>query len=155
MPMSQIRSLLVPTDFSPGAQAALRFAVALARPLGASITVLHVYQLPNYILPDGTAILADAPTVARIDTEVAAALDGLRAQLADEGVAIRTEAVAGGTVDEIIRVARDGGHDLIVMGTHGYTGLKHLVLGSVAERVVRLAPCPVLTVREHLARRMQ
>jgi nucleotide-binding universal stress UspA family protein len=142
-----MKKILVPTDFSTGAKTALKQAMALARPLGAQLTVLNVFPLPNYILPDGTVFLAEAPTLAQIATRATAALDELKKSLSAEGLSVHVEAVAGAPADEIVRLAKEGGFDMIVMGTHGRTGLAHLLIGSVAERVVRLSPCPVLTVR--------
>jgi nucleotide-binding universal stress UspA family protein len=141
-----IRKLLVPTDFSPPSEAALGYAVGLARDLGATITILHVYQLPNYVFPDGTVLLARAETTAQIAERTDAALERSRRSVG-EAVAVATQTAEGPPAEEIVRAAEAGGYDLIVMGTHGRTGLPHLLLGSVAERVVRTATRPVLTIR--------
>jgi nucleotide-binding universal stress UspA family protein len=143
----KMRKILVPTDFSTGAKAAIKAALALARSMSAEITLLNVFPLPNYILPDGTVFLAEAPTFAQIATRAGEALAEIKKSLSAEGLTVHVEAVAGAPAEEIVRVARDGGFDMIVMGTHGRTGWAHLLIGSVAERVVRLSPCPVLTVR--------
>jgi nucleotide-binding universal stress UspA family protein len=142
-----MRKILVPTDFSTGARAAIKAALGMARSLGAEITLLNVFPLPNYILPDGSVFLAEAPTFAQIATRASEALGEIKKSLSAEGLTVHIEAVAGAPAEEIVRVARDGGFDMIVMGTHGRTGWAHLLIGSVAERVVRLSPCPVLTVR--------
>jgi nucleotide-binding universal stress UspA family protein len=142
-----VRRILVATDFSPGAQAAIKLAVSLARPLGASLTVLNVFPLPNWVLPDGTVFLADAPTLGELSTRATAALDTIKQALTADGLEVDTQAVPGSPAEEIVRAAREGNYDMVVMGTHGRTGLRHLLIGSVAERVVRLASCPVLTVR--------
>jgi nucleotide-binding universal stress UspA family protein len=145
--MSAKSKILVPTDFSTGAKGALKAALRLARSLGAEITLLNVFPLPNYILPDGTVFLAEPPTVAQIAVRANEALGEIKKSLSAEGLTVHVEAIAGAPAEEIVRFAREGGFEMIVMGTHGRTGLAHLLIGSVAERVVRLSPCPVLTVR--------
>ena len=145
--MSAVRKILVPTDFSLGARGALKLAISLARPMGASITLFNVFPLPNYILPDGTVFLAEAPTVAQIASRASDALTQIKHGLASEGLTVHVDAVAGAPADEIVRYARENAFDMVIMGTHGRTGLAHLLIGSVAERVVRTSSCPVLTVR--------
>jgi nucleotide-binding universal stress UspA family protein len=104
------------------------------------------------MLPDGSTF---APTPEqlveagqRADHGLSAAVDALRRRI-DHAIDIKTITAIGDTVDEILRSADPGQYDVIVMGTHGRTGLRRLVIGSVAEKVVRRAPIPVLTVREH------
>jgi nucleotide-binding universal stress UspA family protein len=145
-----IRKILVPTDFSTPSEVALRYAVGLARELGATLTILHVYQLPNYILPDGTVLLARAETTTQIAERTDAALDRCRRFVGDT-VPAATQTAEGAPAEQIVRAAEAGAYDLVVMGTHGRTGLSHLLLGSVAERVVRTATRPILTIRSRAA----
>jgi nucleotide-binding universal stress UspA family protein len=146
--MLPIRSILVPTDFSTGAEAAAEVAYVLARAVGARVTLLHVYQLPAYVFPDGSAYLTPPDTAAAIAGAVDEQLRALEEKAERAGVPAAVQSAQGLAADEILRVAREGGYDLIVMGTHGRTGVKRLVFGSIAEQVTRHADRPVLTVRE-------
>lgn len=147
--MARITRILVPTDFSPTADAALEYAFDLAGRFGASLQILHVLDDPFVV--DGMAAdayIAEAPALrtAMLDD----ARERLRHRAAPrEALAtpIETEVLFGHGARTIAEYAADRGVDLIVMGTHGRTGFAHLLLGSVAERLVRTAPCPVLTVR--------
>jgi nucleotide-binding universal stress UspA family protein len=139
--------ILVPTDFSSCAEAAAQYAVDLARRLEATVVLMAAYERPMFVIPDGDgSLLPDVTT--ELAEHVMTKLLWAREQLAHKDVAVRLEAVDGAPADAILRVARDEGFDLIVMGTHGRTGVRRLFLGSVAEHVVRHAECPVLTVRE-------
>jgi nucleotide-binding universal stress UspA family protein len=142
-----IRQLLVPTDFSDESGAAMTYGVALAEQFNASLHLLHIVEsivageaLPLRVGPAGdldTAVAAAAWKDLR-DLLTSADHKRLRAELALEW---------GIPSVEIVRYAKAHEIDLIAMGTHGRGGIKHLVMGSVAENVVRSAPCPVLTVR--------
>jgi nucleotide-binding universal stress UspA family protein len=140
-----IRHIVVPTDFSAGADAALQLAIELARPFGATIELLHVYQVPAYAFPDGSVYVTPPETAAAIVRGAMEALEATQRRAAAGELTIATQLVEGPPVDAIVDASRRC--DLIVMGTHGRTGLRHLFLGSVAERVVRQAHSPVLTVR--------
>jgi universal stress protein A len=142
-----ISSIVVPTDFSPVAQRAIDYAATLARPLDASLHLLHVVEEPfaggwEWYMPDAPALLERLKADSR--TRLAEIADGLK----KEGLAVTTEVRCAVPANGIVGAAADVGADLIVMSTHGRTGLPHLLLGSVAERVIRTAPCPVLAVRE-------
>jgi nucleotide-binding universal stress UspA family protein len=142
--MPDIRRILCPVDFSPSSERALDFAVDLAKALGAELDLLHVYQLPVYALPDG-AMMAGPEFTTRVTTESQRALTELCESRAS-GVTTKTHLIEGIPYREIVRMGEDLGVGLIVVGTHGRTGLRHLLLGSVAERVVRSAKVPVITV---------
>jgi nucleotide-binding universal stress UspA family protein len=142
--MPDIRRILCPVDFSPSSERALDFAVDLAKALGAELDLLHVYQLPVYALPDG-AMMAGPEFTTRVTTESQRALTELCESRAS-GVTTKTHLIEGIPYREIVRMGEDLGAGLIVVGTHGRTGLRHLLLGSVAERVVRSAKVPVITV---------
>lgn len=144
------RTILVPTDFSSCARRALDYAADLARASGALLVVHHATELPlgvhgsERIHPEG------AREAVRVDEY---ARSTARAHLDDEAerlggdVRVITRAEIGSTVHSILQAAEEMGADLIVMGTHGRTGLRRGLMGSVAERVVRGATCPVLTLR--------
>jgi universal stress protein A len=142
----KIRSILVPTDFSAPARQALRHAVALAEQFGAKLTLLNVVE-PIGATPD----FAYNPLVLDNEKVIAAALDHLKRLPEKEGIdpvlIEKTVARSGPPYSEICDAAKALKSDLIVIATHGYTGLKHVFLGSTAERVVRHAPCPVFVVR--------
>lgn len=146
--MLPVKKILAPTDFSEIALETLGVAAELARHFGAELEVLHV-------IPTVPALPADP----HYNFEVPAYQEALRAEaekrLAEtvktrvgEQIPTRTRVSYGDPAREIVRAAEDDGVDLIVIATHGLTGWQHLVFGSVAEKVVRLATCPVLTIRE-------
>jgi nucleotide-binding universal stress UspA family protein len=138
------RHILVPHDFSDTAQNALSFALDLASQLGARVTLVHAYEVPTYAYPDGVAVTTDL--IGNIEQAATTALAGVAARAERPGVEIRTVLRQGTPWSEINATAKDVHADLIVMGTHGRQGLAHALLGSVAEKIVRTAPCPVLTV---------
>lgn len=144
--MSQIRRILCPIDFSDFSRCALDLAFALAVRSGAEITALHVTAAS---LPP-TAAFPQVPPLFPLDPTV---LERLRAELAcfvapsrTPDIPLRTVVTEGSPVAEIIREAEELEADVIVMGTHGIGGFERWVLGSVAEKVLRKAPCPVMTV---------
>jgi nucleotide-binding universal stress UspA family protein len=137
-----ITRILVPTDFSETSDAALDYARVLAGRFGASLHLLHVLDDP--FVTEGLAAEAYITEAPSIRTSM---LEEARTRLTHRAAGCATtEAVFGHGAVTIVDYAQQCGADLIVMGTHGRTGLAHLFLGSVAERVVRIAPCPVLTV---------
>lgn len=145
-----LRSILVPVDFSASSKLALEYALELARALGGAIHVIHAWEVPAYLRPDLTvwagevsATLADQ---VRLGAE-AAMREFSKDNALDGNETVTCELLPGAPYQTILTVAEDGEFDLIVMGTHGRTGLSHALLGSVAEKVVRHASCPVLTVR--------
>jgi universal stress protein A len=128
----KIRKILVPTDFSDAAGGALRTAMGMARTFQASIGLFHV-----------TATVAMIPDLSQ---RVQEHLDEEAKRVRAEGITCETGFAEGTPHTEIVRRAQDLGVDLIVMGTHGHGGLTHAVLGSVTERVLHRAHCPVLVV---------
>jgi nucleotide-binding universal stress UspA family protein len=146
--MIDLRRILVPTDFSQWSGSALTYAVAFAEKFGAEVLLLHVVQDLAVFVPE--AALPAAPLVPPVEQFLRAAREALDRAAGGPvagGVAVHPEVAEGVPAEEIVRLARERDVDLIVMGTHGRTGLAHVLLGSVAEKVVRRAPCPVLTVR--------
>lgn len=147
--MIHIQRMLVPTDFSAASDLALEYAVDMARRYGASMDLLHVLEEPIHTTayPDGYFV--ELPALRQQMTEQAEGrLDQDAKKCAAANVDARTRVVVGRPATAITQEASDRGADLIVMGTHGRSGFAHFVLGSVAERVLRSAPCPVLTVRQ-------
>jgi nucleotide-binding universal stress UspA family protein len=144
-----IRHILCPTDFSESSGEAFETALMMATDSGARLTLLHVQQLPAPVFPD--VILPVSPSILR-DAEQSAehAMERLCERARAAGVAADCRVTVGAPHVEICDAAEEVGADLIVMGTHGRTGLSHVILGSVAEKVVRKAQCPVLTVRSHM-----
>lgn len=145
--MADIKHILCPVDFSDTSEHSLRYAIDLASKLGATIELVHVYQLPSYALPDG-AVLVQPEIVSSLTTELERQMAELVRRYCGHGVELRGRITEGMAFAEIDRVAQEDNADLVVMGTHGRTGMKHLLLGSVAERVVRISKVPVLTVRK-------
>ena len=147
--MIALKKILVPTDFGEAADAALTYAKALARNFGAAIDVLHVAEDVSTRLLAGEMYVA-VPQTLQNDVEEAARKQ-LEARLIDNDpnpLPVRPVViVSNGPAVSIVSYAKETGADLIVMGTHGRGPMAHLLMGSVAERVVRLAPCPVLVVR--------
>ena len=143
-----IRRILVPIDVFDVCREAVDFAIDLSgRYGGAELTLLHVFQPPTYALPMDSMMFAGPQVMAEQVTQADVALTELAAKVRGRGIAtVATHIAQGDPVDEILREIRDRRHDLVVMGTHGRTGLAHALLGSVTEKIVRRAPCPVLTV---------
>jgi nucleotide-binding universal stress UspA family protein len=143
--------ILAPTDFSDDSKLALTYAVTLAQKFSSEIIVVHVDQPLAPVMVSELNPGLDVSTMNRIAEEgrllALKELDGTTASLRESGVKARGLMRVGAPFLEIIHTAQSEGVDLIVMGTHGRTGLAHVLMGSVAERVVNKAPCPVLTVR--------
>ena len=152
--MSTIRTIVVPHDFSDFAEAALDVGLELANALGADLHLLHVLQPPAYAY--GSELYSGGPIHNLNEDRLALAretkrrLEDVAERRSSAGRTIHTHVVDGTRVaDTIDHEAARLVADLIVMGTHGRTGLAHLLLGSVAEATLRHAPCPVLTVPRH------
>jgi nucleotide-binding universal stress UspA family protein len=143
--MSPFRHILVATDFSECSSIALDTAIELAGRYGAALTLVHVFALPVYPYMDIVPMAIDIETPAReaADEELHKALAAARTQLPSARAVLKQ---AGAVWEQILVTAREVGADLIVLGTHGRTGVSHALIGSVAERVVRHSPVPVLTV---------
>ncbi len=144
----RIGKILCPVDFSANSQHALHYALAFAQAHDAQLLLLHVIEPPAYFSPSFPAtpeLSAETLDVARESCEkrlrdMAEGLQGIPGK-------VTWQLVVGTPFSEIISIAREEQCDLIVLGTHGRTGLAHMLMGSVAEKVVRKAPCPVLTVK--------
>jgi len=144
-----IKRILVPTDFSTTSDLAVGFGIDLAKRYGASIHLLHIVE-DSYLAnayPDG--FFAELPAIqARLRTDAEERLKVVLGRCASAAVTATHEIADGRPARVIVDTARDRATDLIVMGTHGRSGVAHLLMGSVAEHAVRAAPCAVLTVRD-------
>jgi nucleotide-binding universal stress UspA family protein len=145
--MALIHKILIPTDFSELAAVALEYGADLALGYSAPVVLVHAYASPVLAVPEGV-VMRTAPDLARLLAHLRAELDKTAARLRELGVTtVETRLAEGSAWHEVVGIAKAEGCDLVVMGTHGRGGLSHALLGSVAEKVVRTAPCPVLTVR--------
>lgn len=140
-----VRRILVPVDFSDAASAVLQYAMDIARDRGAEITLLHVVGVAVAPFDPAYGVAADPRVLLDLQRGAEVALADMAAKF--EGARVHTRILTGSPSREIVRLAKEMKADLVVIGTHGRTGLRHVFLGSVAENVVRLAPCPVLTLR--------
>jgi nucleotide-binding universal stress UspA family protein len=148
-----IQAILVAVDYSECSRAALEFAGEIASKLGAKIEVVHVWDQPAYVSGD-TAIRSGAFEHSLIDLIRDNAATEMNAFMAKAKlpapVKVERRLLSGNPAATLLHALEAGNHELLVVGTHGRTGLSHLLLGSVAEKLVRLAPVPVLTVPEAL-----
>jgi nucleotide-binding universal stress UspA family protein len=144
-----MQPLLVAHDFDEPSDRALDQAIDLARKLNAPIKVVHVYSVPIYAFPEGSALIPSAEDAVRVAEAAQRHLDYVIAKRRDAGVQVPLEGVlrSGVTADEICKLADEIGAGMIVVGTHGRGVLGRAILGSVAQQVVRSAKQPVLTVR--------
>lgn len=139
--------ILCPVDFSTPSRTALEHAAGLAKIGKGSVTVLHVVEPIVYPVEYGMAPVPAVDLETTIAGNARERIAGLTAEVFGAGDHATGKVVLGRADEMICEEAESGDFDLIVIGTHGLTGIKHFLLGSVAERVVRTAPCPVLTVK--------
>jgi nucleotide-binding universal stress UspA family protein len=141
-----IRHILCPTDFSDGSAEAFETALAMAEDTGARLTIFHVQNLPGIGLPD--VIMPIAPEMLRhVEHSVELILSQLVERARARGIDADHKSAIGTVHTAICSAAEELGADLVIIGAHNKGGFGHALLGSVAEKVVRRAPCPVLTVR--------
>jgi len=146
--MIKIKKILYPTDFSEPSKVALEYAAELAKQFGAELEILHVMfdetQVVSFYLPQVTMQSLSTD----IETGSSKQLDEfISNQTVLQGINYTTKLIKGTPFIEINKYAKETGADMIVIGTHGRTGLDHVLFGSTAEKVVRKAPCPVFTIR--------
>ncbi|MCA9084707.1 MAG: universal stress protein [Planctomycetaceae bacterium] len=146
--MIRLEKVLVPTDFSEFSRPALTYACAIAARFDSELHLLHVCPDPAMLIPEAGG-LGGAGLIEQASAIEAAAMEELNKLPGDweNGRNIIRATRVGATFYEIIQYAKEQDVDLIVLGTHGRSGLTHLLMGSVAENVVRKSPCPVLTVK--------
>ncbi len=146
--MIRLKRILVPTDFSDNAKLSLNYGCAFAEMFGAELHLLHVLQDLVAIVPEpGLAFLPPGDFTRELQQSAEKALAELPDAEWSRGKQIVRATRQGPPFLEIVRYAKENEIDMIVLGTHGRGGLAHMLMGSVAEKVVRKAPCPVLTVR--------
>jgi nucleotide-binding universal stress UspA family protein len=145
--MSGIAHVLVPLDLGESSERTLEYARMLARPFGATLALMHVVPNPYVTAASDVYLPPPQEFLDELERDARQRLDAFMTD--DDRRTFRAEPVLkiGDPACEIVNYARAWPADLIVMSTHGRTGMAHLILGSVAERVVRTAPCPVLTIR--------
>ncbi len=141
--MKNFKHILVPTDFGPASREALDVAVSLARTFNAKLTLLHVWEIPIYPYMD---FMLNSEVISKVEdaatSRLAEALDEVKKEVSTAQSILKHGMPSGSIVDVIKQIAPD----LVVMGTHGHRGVNHVILGSVAEKLVRLSPVAVLTV---------
>ena len=148
--MPKIQKIVCPVDFSNCAQQALNYAQDLAKTFNAELSVVHAYEDPAaYVtpMPMSGYVGPGAELLLELRKQLEVRLGECKAAVEKNGVRVRTELLEGTPYRVVLDWAKEWGADLIVIGTHGHTGLTHALLGSVTERVVRMATCPVLTIR--------
>jgi nucleotide-binding universal stress UspA family protein len=142
------KRICCPIDFSDASRAAMEVAADLARRFGAELVLLHAYPIPGYTFPDGS-VVASPKMMQELADQAQRHLEEWRldAERLAGGPRVAAEKGVGEPAAEIVTFAKENAVDLLVLGTHGRTGIEHALMGSIAERVVRRAHCPVLTVR--------
>jgi nucleotide-binding universal stress UspA family protein len=138
----KFQRILFATDFSPASDAALKYAQALARDTGAVLSIVHVEEIPTPYA--GGEMLLPQPDFP--NPEIRKMLEAVVPS--DKTIKYEHHLVLGTAAEDIVRIASEQNANLIVIGTHGRTGLKRVLMGSVAEAVMRRATCPVLTVKQ-------
>jgi nucleotide-binding universal stress UspA family protein len=147
MPSADWKRILCPIDFSDASRAALEAAAEVAKRYGARVALFHAYPVPGYTFPDGSFV-ASSKMLEELSDQAQRHLEEWK--VIAEGLGIANVEIAtsiGEPAHEILAFAKAQKADLLVLGTHGRTGIQHALMGSVAERVVRRSTCPVLTVR--------
>jgi nucleotide-binding universal stress UspA family protein len=146
MMLDKVNQILVPTDFSESSDLALRGAIQLARKFGAAVEVLHVDTEATVMVPPPGDLIAVPIDVAELMQKSVERLNEIAENVRRTGLVCTTATEVGTTHTEIVDHAQRIGADLIVMGTHGRHGLGHALVGSIAEKVVQHALCPVLVI---------
>jgi len=145
--MQNCKRVVCPVDFSTFSKAALDEATSIAVEHRAELSILHAYQNPAVVLPMSGYVGPTGDVLAGMRDRLTQELESMADKARNHGLVVRTIVLEGTPYASIVDYAKDWGADLIVMSTHGRTGLSHLLTGSVTERVVRLAPCSVLVTR--------
>lgn len=141
---TSIKKIMVPTDFTDFSRRAMDYARMIAGKMNAELLLVHVIEPFTYSVTDTIQVVDHYAALKAIAEPL---MDSLKKKILKDKLKVSTAVLRGTPYLEIVKKARQSKADLVIMGTHGRTGVTHLLLGSVAERVVRMAPCPVLTVR--------
>jgi nucleotide-binding universal stress UspA family protein len=154
-----IQRILVPVDYSPCSRAALHFALELASKFEATLDVVHVWDRPTYVTSALVATKGGVPMAALLEQVETTAKHDLSEFLSSAGAPAelinRGRLLSGDPASTLLQELKREEHDLVVVGTHGRTGMTHLLMGSVAEKLARLATVPVVTVPDENARRLR
>jgi universal stress protein A len=153
-----IQRILVPVDYSSCSRAALRFASELAQRFEASLDVVHVWDRPSYVsdvVMTTTEPISGKSLIRLIQDNAQHDLDEFLRETTLPGGPVAGRLIAGDPASALIHELKQGKHDMVVVGTHGRTGLSHVLLGSVAEKLARLAPVPVVTVPDQTAQSLR
>jgi nucleotide-binding universal stress UspA family protein len=148
--MPKIQKIVCPVDFSNCAQQALNYATELAKQFDAELSIVHAYEDPAaYVtpMPMSGYVGPGAELLLELRKQLEVRLAQTTEDVKKQGVRVSSELLEGAPYRVVLDWAKEYGADLIVVGTHGHTGLTHALLGSVTERIVRMAHCPVLTIR--------
>ncbi len=154
----KLERILVPVDYSDCSRAALRFAVGLAEPFGATLDIVHAWDRPSYV---GDVMVTSADLISGkslfklIEQNAERDLDEFLKSVDLPPGSRHGRLIAGDPASALLQEVKQGQYDLVVTGTHGRTGLSHLLLGSVAEKLSRLSPVPVLTVPDDSSRTLR
>lgn len=143
--MTEFEKILFPTDFSESAENASRYAMSLAKKYGSKVYVIHVIEPFTYTTEFGLDFSAQ---LKEMEASARRLLDDIVASIKRNNLDVESVLITGEPFVEIIKYARKEQVDLIVMATHGRSGIEHMLLGSVAEKVVRKSPCPVMTIKK-------
>ena len=141
-----VKNILVPVDYSDSGDAAIDYAASLAKEYDAELHFVHVYDQPHTNVDAGFSGYSFPSELPPVDLEAEAAK--LQRVTPPKGVRNCHKFIIGSPVDDLVEYAKENAIDLVVMGTHGRSGLSRLLMGSVAEGVVRRSPCPVLTIKQ-------
>jgi len=144
--MLEIKNILCPVDFSDSSQPAIKYAVAIARKFNAKIYIMYVADIDDLSYDDETLIEGDHLGSEKAKEEKAKLINTIPENIRNQ-VEIETIILAGVPFDEIVNFAAESKVDIIIMGTHGRTGLKHVLMGSISEKVVGKSTCPVLLIK--------
>jgi nucleotide-binding universal stress UspA family protein len=148
--MLKIQKIVCPVDFSNCSQQALNYAQELAKQFGAELSIVHAYEDPAaYVtpMPMSGYVGPGAELLLELRKQLESRLEQCRKEIEAASVRVRAELLEGAPYRVVLDWAKEYGADMIVVGTHGHTGFTHALLGSVTERIVRMAGCPVLTIR--------
>lgn len=144
--MIEMKKILYPTDFSEFSEYALPYVLDMAKKFSSDVVALHVLTPPTYaVSPEFAVDLTEIQKNMQAAAEKS--MEKLLKRFDEEGITVRSIIQVGTAFAEIVATARDEDSDLIILATHGYGAVKHMLLGSTTEKVVRKAPCPVLTIR--------
>lgn len=135
-----IKKILVPIDLSSSTQLQLDFASSLARQYGAAVSLVHVHESPHHFA-GGSFVDAPAPDTSQIAAEFK------QVRLPESSTPAEHVLLAGNPADEVVRLADEGQYDLLILGSHGRTGLARVLMGSIAESIVRRVRCPVIVCK--------